>query len=299
MVPLLLACGGDDNVVPDASNDGTLDTAQDVNIIDAGPDIDLDAPPAREIWVASPTTLYTFDPTTRVIKRIANFDCSNEPMIDLAMNAREELFGITSESVVRIDKVTGSCTVLARGSQNLPYATGFVAAESLEAGAETWLGYDYITLDSIDPDSGALAYAGALGFNKGNFQASGDMVSLAGGKTYITAFDVNPQAGDAILEIDPNTGAALNVTGYTGVQGLLGLAQWQGFLYMFSTTGRVYLGQITDAGLSNFKLVAVSYDFGDAGSDASDASSDADAEASGPSFIPFRGAAVTTRAPIN
>jgi hypothetical protein len=228
-------------------------------------------------------------------------------MVDLAMNAREELFGITTESIVRIDKVTGTCTVLARGSQILPYASAFVPASSLEAGVETWLGYRYLTMSAIDPDSGALAYQGDLGGDLGNFQASGDIVSLAGGKTYMTAFDLNPTQGDAILEIDPNTGKGVTVKGFSGEQGLLGLAQWAGFLYAFSTQGNVYLMQLSDAGV-NVKLVAVTYDFGDAGFEGgaiNDASSDADAgDASnasdaGPFFIPFRGAAVTTRAPVN
>jgi len=305
-----IACGalgsvascGSNTSTPDAStNDATTPDVQEEPIVDAGPDVDLDAPPARLIWVASPTTLYTFDPVTHVVTRIADFDCSGEEMVDLAMNAKEELFGITSESVVRIDKTTGLCTVLSRGSQVLPYATGFVAASSLEAGTEEWLGYRYVTMSSIDPDSGTLSFAGALGDNVGNVQASGDLVSLAGGKTYMTVFDLNPSSGDGIVEIDPNTGAGTAVAGFTGEEGLLGLAQWQGLLYAFSTQGHVYLAQPTDAGL-NVKLVSITYDFGDAGAPeggASDAGAEAgDASVDAPFFIPFRGAAVTTRAPV-
>jgi hypothetical protein len=61
--PLTYAACGDDAVVPDASTDATLDIAEEP-IVDAAPDVDLDAPPVRAIWVASPTTLYTFDPTS-------------------------------------------------------------------------------------------------------------------------------------------------------------------------------------------------------------------------------------------
>ena len=67
-------------------------------------DVFVDAPPERAIWVASATTLYKFDPIAKIMTRVADFDCSGEPMIDLAMNAKEELFGITSESIMRIDK---------------------------------------------------------------------------------------------------------------------------------------------------------------------------------------------------
>lgn len=292
---LLTACGGDDSK-SDASTDATLDAIEEP---DAYVDVFVDAPPEPYIWVASPTTLYRFDPLARVMKRIADFDCSGEPMIDLAMNAKEELFGITSESVVRIDKVTGACTEIARGALDLPYATAFIPASSLEAGVEKWVGYKYQTYSAIAPDSGALSFAGALGGTVGNFQAGGDIVSLAGGKTYLTGSDLDPQAGDGILEIDPNTGAATQLDGVTQIDELLGLAQWAGTLYVFSGKGNVYRVQLSDAGAS-VKLMVVTYDLGDAGiADASsDASIDGGVDApSGPVVIAYRGAAVTTRAP--
>ncbi len=294
------ACGGDDSTVPDASPDVTVDN-EVPDVVDAAVDVYVDAPPERAIWVSTTTTLFKFDPVTRVLTRVADFDCSDEPMIDLAMNAKEELFGITSESVMRIDKTTGVCTPIARGALNLPYATGFVPAENLEAGVETWFGYKYATYSSIDPDSGALTFAGALGGKAGNFQASGDMVSLSGGKTYLTGFDFDPQAGDGILELDPATGASTVLDGVTGITSLAGLAQWQGILYAFSETGSIFRVKIiAEAGVT-VQPLGIIYDFGDAGSDAdadpSDAASDAPIEAAPPLKLSFRGAAVTTRAP--
>ena len=278
------ACGGGDDKT-DAGQDATTDVIEEPEA--AAPDVLVDAEPERAIWVASPTTLYKFDPISKVMTRVADFDCSDEPMIDLAMNAKEELFGITSESIVRIDKVTGVCTGIVRGAQNLPYATAFVP------GTETWIGYKLAAFQTIDPDSGALGFVGQMIDDAGNqFQASGDIVSLAGGKTYVTGLNYNPQVGDSILEMDPVTGAVTGFDGVTGLQQLRGLAQWAGTLYMFSSKGYIYRATITDAG-ANVKLVAVTFDLGDAGVDAS---ADADA-ASGPILIPFRGAAVTTRAP--
>jgi hypothetical protein len=292
LLVFLFACGGDDNKT-DAGPDATMVDAADEP--DTYVDVWVDAPPERAIWVASDTTLWKFDPQTRVVKKIADFQCSGEPMIDLAMNAQEELFGITSESVVSIDKDSGACTGIVRGAQNLPYATGFIP------GTEAWLGYKLIQGDTIDPDSGALTFVGQLADDAGNqFYASGDLVSLAGGKTYATAVDFNPQAGDSIVEVDPTTGAVTRFDGVTGLQELRGLAQWAGFLYVFSGEGKIYSATITDAGV-NMKFLAITYDLGDAGTDAgaTDAGDAGDAEAgpSEPFFIPFRGAAVTTRAP--
>jgi hypothetical protein len=302
---VLLGCSGDDSVA-DGGSDATVDATEEPDAAIA--DVAVDAPPERAIWVASATTLYKFEPVTHVVTRVADFDCSGEAMVDLAMDAKEELFGITTESVVRIDKTTGACTVLARGSQDLPYATAFVPAASLDSGVETWFGYKYDVYDSIDPDSGALTFAGTLASDAGTLQASGDLVSLAGGKTYLTSFGFDPNKGDGILEVDPNTGAVTRFDGFTQTNGLVGAAQWGGTLYLFSSAGRVYDATISDAGAA-LKILAVTYDLGDAGPpDAGgDASSDAGAtdagdaaaEASGPFVIHFRGAAVTTRAPTN
>jgi hypothetical protein len=299
---LLLGCSGDDSLA-DASSDATLDVVEEPEAAPA--DVEVDAPPERAIWVASATTLYKFDPVTRVMKRVADFDCSGEAMVDLAMDAKEELFGITTESVVRIDKTTGVCTALARGSQDLPYATAFVPAASLEAGVEQWVGYKLGVYSAIDADSGALTFQGALTGDAGTFQASGDMVSLAGGKTYLTTFGFDPTYGDGILEVDPNDGKPIKYDGPTQNYGMLGVAQWAGVVYLFSNSGRVFFATINDAGVT-LKILSVTYDLGDAGASdaggdaADDAGADADADATtGPLVIHYRGAAVTTRAPIN
>lgn len=288
----LFACGGDDNKT-DGGSDATIDVISEPDVADVA-DVAVDAPPERAIWVASATTLFKFDPQTKVVTKVADFDCSGEPMIDLAMNANEELFGITSESIMRIDKDSGACTGIVRGAQNLPYATGFIA------GSEKWVGYKFNEGSTIDPDSGALTFLGPLNDDAGQqLYASGDLVSLADGSTYVTALNFNPQAGDGIVEVDPTTGHLTRYDGVTGIQDLRGLAQWAGVLYVFTGAGRVYFIKVSDAGV-NVKPVPITYDLGDASTDASatDADLDAgDAEASGPFFIPFRGAAVTTRAP--
>jgi hypothetical protein len=287
----VFACGGDDTKT-DGGSDATLDASEEGDVI---ADVDVYVPPERAIWVASPTTLWKFDPVTKVMAKVADFDCSGEPMIDLAMNGSDELFGITSESIMRIDKTTGACTGIVRGAQNLPYATGFIA----DSGA--WLGYKFSVASTIDPDSGALGFLGQMNDDAGDqFQASGDLVSLAGGKTYATTANFNPQVGDSIVEIDPATGAVTHFDGVTGVQDLRGIGQWAGALYVFAGTGKVYSATVTDAGV-NMKFIAIKYDFGDAGADAGDADTDADASDaaidSAPFLIQFRGAATTTRAP--
>ena len=292
---ILGACGGGDSGQPDGSMmDATLDVAPDT--YEASVDVAVDVPPVPAIWVATAWTLYRYDPLKHVMSRATDFQCSGEPMIDLAMNANEELFGITSESVVRIDKTTGVCTAIARGALDLPYATSFIPAASLEGGIETWRGYKYSTYSAIDPDSGALTFVGTLGPMGNNLQASGDIVTVPNGKTFLTGMTLNPMTGDVLVEVDPNTGEVTNIDTATGAPGLLGMAQWAGVLYMFSVDGTVYRGLVKEAGVI-IQPYTVTYDWGDSG--APDASvSDGDAEASTVFLQPsWRGAAVTTRAP--
>jgi hypothetical protein len=292
----LFACGGDDNKT-DGGSDATIDAAEEPDVPDVA-DVVVDAAPEPVIWVASATTLWKFDVPTKVLTKVADFDCSGEPMIDLAMNGSDELFGITSESIMRIDKDSGACTGIVRGAQNLPYATGFIP------GTEAWVGYKFNEGNTIDPDSGALTFLGALDDDAGQqIYASGDLVSMAGGKTYVTVLNFNPQYGDGVVEVDPTTGKVTHYDGVTGIQELHGLAQWGGFLYLFTGGGRIYSATVSDAGV-NLKQVAFKFDFGDAGAAdaATDAGADADAgeggsDAGGPFVVSFRGAAVTTRAP--
>ena len=125
-----LDCSGDSSQ-PDASMDVTTPDVSEVDAYEASADVSIDVPPEQAIWVATATTLFKFDPIGKTVTRIADFDCSGEAMVDLAMNANEELFGVTTESVVRIDKMTGACTIVAQGASNLPYATSFVPASAL------------------------------------------------------------------------------------------------------------------------------------------------------------------------
>jgi hypothetical protein len=291
-----LNCGGGDSSLSDASSDATVDAPDQ----DASADVWVDTGPEQAIWAASATTLYRFDPIARIVTRVADFDCNGEAMLDLAMNGAEELYGVTAESLMRIDKTTGACTVVAKGQ--FPYGIAFLPATATDAGVEQLVGYKYSVYDRVDPDSGAVSFAGDLTSDAGTFTVSGDLVSIPGGPTYVTAFGYNPSNGDAVLEIDPATGAAVRMLGYTKHDALLGLAQWAGVAYAFPATGGVFSLSIDDAGVT-LKPVSVTYDLGDAGLDASVSDAGADAgdaatdAAPAPPTVAWRGAAVTTRAP--
>ncbi len=298
-LPPLLACGGDDaQGQPDASEDATADITGD---LDAGVDEpDADLGPEPVIWANSTTTLYRFDPLAHVLSKVADFDCNGEPMLDIAVNSKQELYGVTSETLVKIDEKTALCYPIAKG--NYPPTLAFLPAGTLDPNEEALVGYKLAQYVRIDPQTGATSFVGSMNPNDagGYYEISGDVVSIAGGDTYLTAVGFNPTNGDGLTVVDPATGKPTKFLGFAGKPGLLGLAQWAGVLYAFSAAGHVYRVKLPpDGGQPQVFLFDL-----DAGLPPDDASVPLDAAVDGDAapepFRPsFHGAAVTTRAPAH
>ena len=282
LLAVLAGCGGDDPVAP---SDAASDVPDDVldAPVDTGP---ADAAPEAVLYASTFTSLYRFDPVTFDLSKVAEFSCAGEGVLNLAEDAREQLFAVTGESLVRVDKTTGQCTPIAKGQ--FPRALGFVPAGVLDPQADVLVGYAGEQYDRIDVTTGKKTFVGALNPNDagGLFAPSGDLVSIAGGKSYLTA--LGDPSGDVLLEVDPATGRANKRLGNCGRLGLVGVAAWAGTVFAFSSDGRVY--RLGKTGLAAQLYPAVS----DAGADAADAAIDAGDASSG---LSFTGAAVTTRAP--
>jgi len=276
----LVACGGDD--APPAVEAGS-DAPDDVldAPIDTGPP---DAAPEAVLYASTATTLYRFDPLTFDLAKIADFSCAGEGVLNLAEDHAEQLYAVTTESLVRVDKATGKCTQIAKGQ--FPRALGFVPAGVLDPLDDVLVGYNGQQYVRIDVKTGQSTFVGALNPNDagGSFDPSGDLVSIAGGKSYLTALG-DPNTGDLLLEIDPATGTAKKRLGSSGRFGLVGVAAWAGTVFAFSSDGRVY--RLGKTGLAAQLIPAIS----DAGADADAGVTDAS------TGLSFTGAAVTTRAP--
>jgi hypothetical protein len=145
-----------------------------------------------------------------------------------------------------IDKATAECTVLATATTlSFPNSLSFVPAGTVDPAVETLVGFAIDAYVRVDTTSGKMTTIGNLNPNALGitFVSSGDIVSVSGGKTYLTARNNAPDAGpggDYLLEIDPKTGKVLKLIVDTKKTLLYGLGYWAGTAYAFSATGDSY-----------------------------------------------------------
>lgn len=252
------AAGGDDPA--GGAGSGGADAGHDVigpagsggGLVDAAPDPDSSAPPVGEVYAHSDVTLYKLEPISKTVTVVGDFDCLTSTgnglgMWDIALNKDGVMFGsangMSTASLVRIDKTTAHCDVVVSAS-SLPNSLAFVPAGTLDPNQEALVGFDRSTYVRIDQATGAVWEVGSLNPNPTGemWESSGDIVSIIDDKTYAT---VKPNLGgttygtDTIVEIDPVTGQAIREIGNTGYYGLWGLGYWGGVAYGFSEGGEL------------------------------------------------------------
>lgn len=211
-------------------------------------------PPVGEVYGHSATTLYKLEPFSKVVTSVGTFDCTSS-MWDIALDASGIMVGVTGGlgggAVVSIDKATAKCFVVKSGT--FPNSLTYLPAGTLLPTEEALVGYDRSNYIRIDRQTATIVSVGNLNPNSTGqaWESSGDIVSIIGAKTYLTAKPVlaGPDTVDYLLEVDPVTGKALAVLGSTGFQDLWGLGYWAGVAYGFSDTGQlVQIDLATGAG---------------------------------------------------
>jgi hypothetical protein len=219
-----------------------------------------------EVYGHSADTLYRLEPFSKTVTVVGKLDCINvvqgflgscgDGLWDIAIDKDGNVFG-TSMTVgdqlcqnpaghlVSIDKATAHCTLVnSMPGQKYPNSLAFVPVGTIDATKEVLVGYvgaDYV---QIDPSTGAMTKIGSLNPNTTGtiWYSSGDVVSVKGGKTYLTGKPDSSTlyAGtDTLLEVDPKTGVALEIVGDTGFTKLWGIGFWAGTVYGFSATGQL------------------------------------------------------------
>jgi hypothetical protein len=229
-----LALGGCSLLVTAAESDTDSESAQ----ADGGPTSGADggsagadaAPPAERaaVYAHSADTLYKLDPNTLEVSTVGDFSgCGS--MIDIALDKDSNLFGTTFSGLYRIDIETAACTEIASGSY--PNSLSFVPADVLEPGEEVLVAYEGSQYVRIDVASGAKSNIGSIS----GYTSSGDVVSVEGGGTYLTADGSG--CDDCLLQINPADGSLIKNWGTVGMQGVYGLAYWGGVAYGFDDSG--------------------------------------------------------------
>lgn len=222
-----------------------------------------------EVFGHSADTLYKLEPLSMTVTTVGKFSCVDIPcnlgegMWDIALDKDGNMYGSVAiangacdgsmaGAIVKIDKTNASCTIVGTSSSAFPNSLSFVPAGTIDPSKEVLVGYNQDAYLRIDPTSGTTTTIGGLNPNSTGqtWYSSGDIVSIIGGKTYLTASTTSDGTGgdDSILEVDPVHGTALAVVGTVGsigAQHVWGLGFWAGTAYGFDDSGQLLTIDLT------------------------------------------------------
>jgi hypothetical protein len=189
-----------------------------------------------EVFGHSADTLYRLDPETKEVTIVGAYDGCGASIIDIALDAKSNMFGTAYGSLWRIDKDTGRCIHVADGEY--PTSLSFVPAGTVLLGEEALVGFVDAEYIRIDPETGEVT---SLGMLSGGLRSSGDLVSVAGGGTYLTVTDdAECSAVDCLIEVDPQDGTVVKHYGTVPYAQVFGLAFWAGRAYGFARGGELF-----------------------------------------------------------
>lgn len=237
----LVACGGS------SSRSGFEQTPDPATEQPAAPpastgDFDTTKPPpsapgpveVNEVFGHSDTTLFRLDPKTKAVTEVGAFaGCSS--VIDIALDEASTLYAVSYNELYTIDKATAKCTSIAKGEY--PNSLSFVPKGTVDANAEALVGYEDSDYVRIDPKTGAKTKIGTLG---GGLRSSGDIVSVKGGKTYLSVKGGSCTTNDCLVEVDPANGKLVKNWGSIEHKDVFGLSFWGGKVYGFNKTGDLF-----------------------------------------------------------
>lgn len=189
--------------------------------------------------------LYAIDPIKLSVRDLGSPECEGaSKFIDLAVDRRGTLFLVTVTTLYRVLPDTLACSVVGRAESGAyPTSLSFVPGSIFGEQEDVLVGFDWEKYVRVDPVTGVRTQLGTLGLD--GYVSSGDVVSVKGGRTLLTAsgpgsgdFAERP-TGDYLVEVDPKTGHITANYGPTGIRQLWGLTQWGGRAFAFSAEGRV------------------------------------------------------------
>jgi hypothetical protein len=265
LVSSLAACSAsktawEDPLVPvdsgtsDSSHADTLPGADTAPEDTAGLSIDsaLDTTPPpgpAEVWAQSADTLYKLDPTTKVVTVIGKFSgCSS--VVDIALDEKSNLYA-SAGGIYSVDKKTAACTPIGGGSF-AGNSLSFVPAGTIDPSKEVMVTYSGDQYMRVDQKTGVTTTIGSVG---GGYGSSGDIVSVKGGGTYLSAYGPDCTPYNCLLQVDPKTGALKKNWGQiTGGSAVYGLAYWAGNIYGFDSSGKILEVTFTATGITTKEI---------------------------------------------
>jgi hypothetical protein len=244
---LALLCAGCGSSTPRSGYDDIPEPAKDPAASTPAPapggfETNNPPPPAtnpaevNEVYGHSATTLFRLDPKTNDVTAVGDFSGCG-PVIDIALDEASTFYATSYQALYKVDKATAACTEIAKGSY--PNSLSFVPKGTVDPAAEALVGYEDADYVRIDVATGAKTKIGALG---GGLKSSGDIVSVKGGKTYLTVKGTgsNCTANDCLVEVDPATGKMMKNWGSIEHHNVFGLSFWGGKIYGFIESGDLF-----------------------------------------------------------
>jgi len=232
-----------DDAGPSATDAGTtLDTGR-INPNPPGPDVPPVVRPDSggivtdnvRVYANTASTLFAIDPRRLTVQRIAAFgwpsDGRNHQMTDIAVNAQDELWGITFNAIYRIETATARCTFVAPFAGTNFNGLSFLPGTELDGGQVLVATNRTGGVFRVDTQTGAI---GSIGEYASGLGSSGDIVSVEGAGTFATA--IRGFSEEVLVRVDPANGRA-TVIGPTGQGSTWGLAYWRQRLFGFTEDG--------------------------------------------------------------
>lgn len=228
----------------EAGSDSNTDRDSDSDSDDTGgmPKLDVGSADSgtgvtevSEVFGHSNNTLYRMEPDTKAVEVVGRLEGCTASIIDIALNADSQMFGVAYDSLWTIDRGTGACTFIANG--DYPTSLSFVPAGTVDPDVEAMVGFVDEQYIRIDPDTGDTTVLGTL---SDGLSSSGDMVAVIDGGSWLTVVGPGCNMGDCIIEIDPADGTILQNYGSMPYTKVFGLAFWAGRAYGFSADGDLF-----------------------------------------------------------
>ncbi len=214
----------------------TADTGPMTMLDVAAPETTGNVSEIAEVFGHSADTLYRLDPDTKEVTVVGAFDGCDASIIDIALDADSNMFGTAYGSLWSIDRTTAECTLIAEG--DYPTSLSFVPAGTVDPDREALVGFVEDQYIRIDTTTGAISQLGLL---TEGLASSGDMVSVAGGGSYLTVYDDAECADvDCIVQVDPADGTVMVNYGPLPYSQVFGIAFWAGRAYGFARGGELF-----------------------------------------------------------
>lgn len=199
-----------------------------------------DVPPLLDnvrVYAHTAAELFAVNPATFAVQRVGDFgwpqDGRQHQMTDIAVNADGWMWGITFDSLYRVNPMDARCVFIAPFDGAVFNGLSFIPGGELESGEVLVAANREGRYFRVDTRTGALSMLGTYG---DGVQSSGDIVSVRNGGTFATVV----RDGDEYLaRIDPMTGRA-TVIGPTGISETWGLGYWRSQVFGFSNSGGFY-----------------------------------------------------------